>query len=287
LYWISRALVVAALSLTAAEASAAPRESQFRANRIEVKYLKPNSPDHQRVLDLLVERQALEKMRDLLSPFRLPRTLIFQTSSCNGTANAWFDGKSVTVCYELVAELLKNMPKTTTPTGVAAIDTVIGPFVHVFLHEAGHALFDLLNIPVLGAEEDAADRFATDIMLRFEKDEARRLITGTAYQYKAEMSSPTVTMLLQKFSDEHSTGAQRFYDLLCMAYGADRKLFGDFVSAGHLPEERAELCRDEYARTANAFAALFGRYVDPKVAARQPKRWLEPVDAQAGRRRLR
>ena len=97
-----------------------------------------------------MERQALEKMRDLLSPFRLPRTLIFQTRSCNGVANAWYDGKSVTVCYELVDLLLKNAPETETPAGIAPIDTVIGAFVHIFLHEAGHALFDLLNIPVLG-----------------------------------------------------------------------------------------------------------------------------------------
>jgi hypothetical protein len=230
------------------------------------------------VFNLLMDRQALEKMRDLLSPFRLPRKLVFQTRGCNGTANAWYDGKTVTVCYELIDNLLKSAPETTTPAGVAPMDAVIGPFVHVFLHEAGHALFDLLNIPVLGAEEDAADRFATDLMLRFEKDEARRLITGAAYQYRAEMASPTVTMPLQQFSDEHSTGAQRFYDLICMAYGADRTLFGDFVSAGYLPKERAEGCRVEYARTANAFAALFGRYIDLKVAAKQPKRWLPPLE---------
>jgi hypothetical protein len=122
-------------------------------------------------------------------------------------------------------------------------------------------------------------------MLRFEKDEARRLITGAAYQYKAEMAAPTVTMPLQQFSDEHSTGAQRYYDLICMAYGADRRLFGDFVSAGYLPKERAEGCQAEYVRTANAFAALFGRYIDLKVAAKQPKRWLEPADTKPKRPR--
>ena len=58
---------------------------------------------------------------------------------------------------------------------------------------------------------------------------------------------------------------------------ADEKLFGDFVSKGrYLPKERAERCQLEYARAANAFAVLFGPYIDLKVAAKQPKRWLAP-----------
>jgi hypothetical protein len=64
-----------------------------------------------------------------------------------------------------------------------------------------------------------------------------------------------------------------------MAYGADPRLFGDFVRDGYLPKERAEGCQAEYVRTANAFAALFGRYIDLKVAAKQPKRWLPPLAA--------
>lgn len=278
-----RALIVAAVLFGAAHEGAA-QQPKFKANRIETRYIEPTSPEHRTVFRELMDRQALEKMRDLLSPFRLPRKLIFQTTSCNGTANAWYDGKSVTLCYELVDKLWKDAPEKTTPAGIAAMDTVIGPFVHIFLHEAGHALFDMLNIPVLGAEEDAADQFATNLMLRFEKDEARRLITGAAYQYRAAMAAPTVTLPLQQFSDEHSTGAQRFYDLACMAYGADKKLFGDFVSSGFLPKERAARCEVEYARTANAFAMLFSPYIDLKVAAKQPKRWLAPAEAEPKRR---
>ena len=58
--------------------------------------------------------------------------------------------------------------------------------------------------------------------------------------------------------------------------GRTPKLFGDFVTAGYLPQARAERCQLEYARAANAFAVLFGPYIDLKVAAKQPKRWLAP-----------
>jgi hypothetical protein len=41
----------------------------------------------------------------------------------------------------------------------------------MFLHETGHAVFDLLEVPVLGREEDAADLFSAYIMLHFGKDD--------------------------------------------------------------------------------------------------------------------
>jgi Putative metallopeptidase len=279
-YWIGRALVVAASLFAVASSGAAERKPQFKANRIEVRYTEPESPDQQAVFKLLMERHALEKLRHMLNPIKLPRTLVLQTRSCQGQVNAWYDGKTVSVCYELIDEIWKNAPDKTTPAGIAPIDTMIGPFVHVFLHETGHALFDLLNMPVLGREEDAADQFATYFMLQFDNDEARRLIGGSAYQYKTEISSPTVTMALQQFSDEHGTAEQRFYNLLCMAYGSDQKLFGDLVSSGYLPKRRAEICPVEYAKVANAFAALLGPYLDLKLAAKQPKRWLAPIDTK-------
>ena len=93
----------------------------------------------------------------------------------------------------------------------------------LFLHEAGHATFAALRIPIFGREEDAADLFSAYIMLKFDREEARRLILGSAYQYKGDLSSPTVMVEQQKFADEHGTPAQRFFNLLCVAYGADPK----------------------------------------------------------------
>ena len=54
------------------------------------------------------------------------------------------------------APLSAQTPAKTTPAGVAPIDALIGPFLDVFLHEAGHAVFGALQIPLFGREEDAA-----------------------------------------------------------------------------------------------------------------------------------
>ena len=131
----------------------------------------------------------------------------------------------------------------------------IGPLFDTCLHEFAHALFDMLKVPVLGREEDAADQVAAYINLQFGKAEARRLIMGTAYAYanEAERAAP---LSLKQFADEHGTPAQRAYNVLCIAYGADPELFGDLVSKGYLPKKRAEGCGDEYGQIADAFDGI-------------------------------
>jgi hypothetical protein len=60
--------------------------------------------------------------------------------------------------------------------------------------------------------------------------------------------------------------AQRFYNLLCIAYGADPQLFGDFVEKGYLPKERAEGCKDEFQQVAYAYQTLIAPHIDPVLA---------------------
>jgi Putative metallopeptidase len=276
--WIITVVIAAGLALAASSASArkasAPRA---KPDRIDISYMQPESPAHQTLYRRLKEHRALEKIRDLLRPLRLPHRLLLQTRGCDGIANAWSNDESVTVCYEFLDEIWRNMADRTTPAGVAPIDTLIGPLLDVFLHEAGHAVFSILRIPVFGREEDAADQFSTYIMLRFDKEESRRLILGSAYQYKGDLSSPTVMMTQQKFADEHGTPAQRFFNLLCMAYGADSSLFADVVQKGFLPEDRAVGCQREYAQVSHAFDTLIGPHIDRKLARQLHKRWLPPI----------
>jgi len=72
--------------------------------------------------------------------------------------------------------------------------------------------------------------------------------------------------------------AQRFYNLLCLAYGADEELFKDIVVKGYLPKDRAEGCGDEYAQVAYAFTTLIGPFIDRKLAAKLHKSWLPPIN---------
>jgi hypothetical protein len=206
-------------------------------------------------------------LQKLLSPFRLPRTLKVSLAGCDGEADAFYGDDAITICYEYISELWKNMPAETTEAGIAPMDTIIGPLVDTSLHEFAHALFDMLNVPVLGREEDAADQVAAYINLQFGKAEARRLIMGTAYAYgkEAERAAP---LSMERFADEHGTPAQRAYNVLCIAYGADPELFGDLVSKGYLPKKRAEGCGDEYGQITDAFEELISPHLNRALAKR-------------------
>ncbi|MBX9845111.1 MAG: DUF4344 domain-containing metallopeptidase [Xanthobacteraceae bacterium] len=279
------ASVLALSVVTSADAKPAKPAKRAKADRIDIAYVAPKSPEHRAVLELVKEHRTLEKIKQLLSPLRLSRRLLIKTAGCDGVSNAWYDGKAVTVCYEYLDEVWKNVPDEAAPADVAPIDALIGPVMDVFLHEAGHAVFDILQVPLFGREEDAADQFSVYIMLKMEKDEARRLILGTAYQYKGDLQSPTVSMPLKKFADEHGTPSQRYFNVLCLAYGADQALFADFVSKGLLPKERAEGCDDEYAGVAFAFDRLITPSIDKKLAGKLRRRWLLPIDTRLKKRR--
>jgi hypothetical protein len=161
----------------------------------------------------------------------------------------------------------------------------IGPFFDTSLHEFAHALFDMHELPVLGREEDAADRVAAYIYLQLGKEEARRLITGTAYAHftgaKSDDSAQTVKEFSEDFAEEHSTPEQRAYNVLCIAYGADPKLFGDVVTNGYLPKERAETCPEEYEQVQDAYETLIEPHIDNDLKDKiLDKTWLRKPTAQ-------
>jgi hypothetical protein len=224
-------------------------------------------------------RDEAEAGRHSLAPLRLPRRLLIKTEDCDGVSNAWYEDDAVTVCYEFLDDIWKNAPATDTD-GIAPIDALLGPTVDVFLHEVGHAVFDYWQTPLLGREEDAADAFSTYIMLQTGKDDARRLILGNAYQYKGDLRAPALVRSLRHFSDVHGTPSQRYYNVLCLAYGADPVLFADFVTSGRLPKDRAEGCEFEYQQVANAWAKLVAPYIDPELKKELHTNWLPPVDTK-------
>jgi len=265
-------LAILGLSLLTPKTLAA---TDAQPNRIRIEYAIPKSPDHQTIYQIIKERRALEKLQEIYGAFRLPIDLGLRTVECDGVSNAWYQRGQVSVCYEYLNEIRKMMPQQTTEAGIAPADAVAGQFFYVLSHEMGHAMFDLLDVPVLGRSEDAADQFATYIMLQFGKDQARRLIMGAAHSYKNYVMKPKVTAPLKAFSDTHSPPPIRFYNMLCLAYGADPVLFAEFVTKDYLPKARASGCKKEYGEVAYAFKKLIAPHLDKSIAQNvMQKSWL-------------
>jgi hypothetical protein len=270
-------LIVASLALTPVSALAA-KPVALKSNRIQISYVEPKNPAHQEIYEALKEHRVLERFKGYLSPLRLPVPLLLKTEGCDGGANAWYEESehAITVCYEYIAEVLSNAPEDIGAGGVSRQDAIVGPTIEVFLHEAGHAVFNLLKVPILGREEDAADQFAGYMMLRLDKEVAHDTITGVAFMYGNEALSQDPK--LKQFANVHGVAAQRFYNVLCLAYGKDPVLFADMVEKGFLPESRAEGCANEYKQVDYAFKKLVYPYIDWKqVKKTQPKKLLRPA----------
>ena len=278
---MKKLVIVLLMSVIFVLPAIAKETSDLKPNRIGISYVTPTNPAHQPLYELLKERRILERFSDLLSPLRLPKRLLLRVDGCDGESNAWYDDTdhSVTVCYEYLDEVLRYAPKETTAAGIRPIDAVVGPTIEVFLHEVSHAVFDLLKIPILGREEDAADQLASYWLLQLGKEDARNTLAGVAFMYGHEAQAQSAKKM-EHFADVHGLPAQRYYNLLCIAYGAEPQLFADVVAKGYLPQSRAEGCVDEYRQVSYAVKKLIRPYVDEtlrkKVKAKKLLRY-EPV----------
>ncbi len=278
---VSGMILITAVAMTACSAEKTRQDSveyvvpPAKANRVIVNYAPPKNPAFQHIYKLLNEdRHTLENLQEFLSPFRLPWTLEILLDECDGEADAMYWDGTITICYEYIDELWNSMPAKTTVAGIEPLDTFAGPFMDTILHEFAHALFDYLDIPVLGREEDAADQVSAYIYLQLGPAEARRLIMGAVYAYMVEVED-TDPPSMEEYADEHSTSEQRRFNLLCMAYGADPELFEDVVVWGGLMQDRVDICEEEFELIALAYGTLIGPYVDPDLAKKVYARsWL-------------
>jgi hypothetical protein len=191
--------------------------------------------------------------------------------------NAWYspDDRSLTLCYEFVAYARDTAPQTVTQDGfITRSAAITGGVVGTVLHEGGHMMFDLLDVPVFGREEDAADEAASFIALQFNKDVARTIIKGFAYQWAMEQD-PSASAPMSVWSDEHGKAGQRMYNTLCLGYGGDPQTFQEFVDRGWLPKKRAEHCGKEFQQLKFAFVKTILPFIDRNLMTRvQQTQWL-------------
>ena len=262
----------------------APRPRSAGEGPIHIEYEEPKDAALKDIYTLVKERKGLETFRELLSPFRLPEDLYIKAVGCDGVPNAYFfreknDQATIRICYEYLKEVRK-LPKETTKDGIEPHDALLGQLLFALMHEFGHAAFDIYQVPVFGRQEDAADQFSTYIMLQFGGEKAHRLIKGAAYSYKGFIKDlkdkPKVTVPLAAFSSDHGSPEERFYNLVCIAYGWDPKIFAHVVDKGYLPEHRAKVCKYEYGNLRFAFRKMITPHIDLERARQVMEKSLLP-----------
>src|SRR5689334_3015458 len=197
-----------------------PAAAPDKSDQVRVVYIKPKNSAHDNLRSQLQSGKTLGHMRELLSPLRLPRRLTLRFQGCEGELNAWYEDNVVTVCYDYLAFILETAREAPESLGLTYQSALVGASTDLILHEVGHAVFDMLRVPIFGREEDAADMFSAYIMLNFSPRDARQLITATAYLSATEgRKDQKPVPSLKDYANEHGLPAQRYFNLLCIAYG--------------------------------------------------------------------
>lgn len=209
--------------------------------------------------------------------FRIPSPAWITAEEC-GEVNAFWrpDERAITICYEMIDEIFGEFRYdglSDEEFGTAVESTTM----FILMHEVGHALVDLLNLPVTGREEDVVDQFAT--ILLGEEDVGPAWWAAEYWRTRGDFGD---TGLLKvddtPYEDEHSFDLQRFYNVLCWAYGRDPAGRTDVLSV--LPQNRAVRCPGEYQRMAAAWETILEPH--GRTSAAPPSRPVRPATATFG-----
>lgn len=119
-------------------------------------------------------------------------------------------------------------------------------------HELGHMAIDELGLPVLGMEEDAADRIAVIAMLlRRRAQSADNIIpwlfavAGDWYT-EWELGDGRGEGGAIPYWAQHPLEIQRFHNIVCLVFGSDPETLSGLVDTELLPFPRAMSCEREY-----------------------------------------
>lgn len=145
-------------------------------------------------------------------------------------------------------------PQAMFKDGTTLQQFVRGTLRFVLLHELGHGLVDLYAIPVLGREEDAADRFATWWLSPDEREDGTDAIAAVEWWLASAKISDQKREELAWW-DEHGIDEQRGYQIACLLYGSDPETMGPLAGRLGLPQSRRESCIPEAARNAASWQA--------------------------------
>lgn len=210
----------------------------------------------------LYQNHTLEELAEKLSSqISLPEPVTLTIAEC-GQANAFYNSqyRAIVICYELVGQMANGIQRSFK--GIASPqeinDSISGGLSFILLHELGHALIRILDLPVLGREEDAADQIAAYLILQPPGNSPSSALAGALWFFR---SGSSLFYTRRHFSDTHSLGPQRQSNLACWAYGKDPIRYQYLLVGKHLTYERSLGCADEYQKLDSTVHKLLGSNV--------------------------
>lgn len=253
--------------------------SDGKGLRFTYQYLPPENPDLRYAYQWATDTHLLSRIPEvdgLDGMLVFPRPLRYVAAQC-GMVNAFYtkDKGAVVLCYELIDSITKMgsaLAKGASDPKALTVEFVRNNLRFILLHESGHALIDLLDLPAVGREEDSVDQLAAVLLLsnadkRESRNEIARVLQLSATWFKVNAAG-TKGDDVRVFADEHALDAQRYFNILCFVYGRDPENFHGIVDQGLLPKERAVRCPSESAKITRSWSRLLLPHFAPRFKPR-------------------
>lgn len=237
------------------QSTTASRDKKADNGDFLIEHLPVSTPRYVEIDKQVRNEKLLEKAADDLNrALILPEDITLKTKDCN-EINAFYDpnDSSVTMCYELMEHFYQTF-SSAGRSDSESYDQMFDAVRFVFLHEIAHALIDKYKLPVIGNEEDAADRCSAYINLEELGEQGVKAVIAAADAFAIE--SKLSEGRKKNMADEHLLGEQRFYNSLCMIYGSNTAKYEKLVTEGYLPKERAVRCATEYQKSVDSWVNL-------------------------------
>lgn len=198
---------------------------------------------------------------DINGYLALPEDVYITFDECQ-TSNAFYDehSKKVTICYEMVSYLYELF-KTKTKDSAQLREMVINTTLFIFYHEMGHALIDLMDLPVTGKEEDTVDNFSIFLLTDGSRKGAKAVLDGAIAFYLMGESERNIPLKNLQLWDEHSLDHQRFYHIICMLYGSNPNQHQALIRRKMLPISMSNRCIEDYQKTKKGWLKVLGPWI--------------------------
>jgi hypothetical protein len=250
-----------------------------------VQYSDVKNPQYAEINERFRQQHFLESVADELNAsIAIPENVTITFREC-GEPNAFWDprSRSINMCYELMEQMTEDF-KEVAKTPQELNDMVGGAMTFAFIHELGHCLIDVLNLPSTGREEDAVDQLSTFVLVAMNGDEGEKMAISGAISWgiqyeRLAKSGKTAGDLNMIWADEHSMNGQRFYNLLCWVYGHNPAKYSRMIN-NPLPETRAVRCPMEYTKLATAWFKLLQPYL--KDGGAKASQHIAPMSGEQG-----
>jgi len=243
-----------------------PPASNTASPKVRLIYEPTRNPSLGKVQTYLKSHKAFEEedLRKFQAKFSSPFSLTVKIEECGVDAAraALYISKmqEIRLCLEAIAYSASVVSREVKSQDLFR-QQVFWLTDFFFFHELGHALIDILQLPVLGREEDAADDFAILTLLEEKKAGPKAVLTVAQY-FRLEGTQANADGEVHWW-DEHAPDLARSYNMLCLAYGKDPEEYQALVGKKKrlLPKTRATRCAAEYQQKRQSWITLVQPHV--------------------------